>query len=70
MPRIDKTYDVLMTFAAPAWDERDGIMYRDIRASSKREANERARRKAYNDGHSVGVKVSFKATERVNEQHE
>ena len=46
-----KTFDVVMTFQYPAWDEQEGIVYRSIEASSKSEANAIARRQADQDGH-------------------
>lgn len=60
-----KTYNVLMTFECPAWDEVDGIRYDGIIASSKAEANQRARRQAMDDGHAVGNRGRywFTATE-------
>lgn len=61
-----KTFDVVMTFQYPAWDEQEGIVYRSIEASSKREANSIARRQADGDGHLAGGKgrVRFQATEQ------
>lgn len=60
-----KTFDVVMRFAYPAWDEVDGIQYRCIRASSKSDANKQARKMAMRDGHSIGVRgrYYFTATE-------
>lgn len=52
-------YTVKATFKHPAWDERDGITY-TVLASSKAEANRRARRMADDDGHQ---NVTFKASE-------
>lgn len=61
-----KEYDVLLTFKYPAWDEVNGIVYKDIIAGSKRDAIERVRRMASDDGHAVGGKGMywFKATEK------
>lgn len=64
------TFDVRLRFRYPAWDEKDGILYEGIAADSKAQANERARRRAYDDGHTVGLQasdVSFTATERAPE---
>lgn len=40
---LRKTFDVTMRFQYPAWDEVDGVLYRGIIASTKREANDKAR---------------------------
>jgi len=48
-----QTYTVTLRFAAPAWDERDGIDY-TVCAETKREAISRARREAERDGHTIG----------------
>lgn len=60
-----KTYTVRLSFQYPAWDEVDGIEYRDIQADSKSEANAWARRMAEQDGHLCGGKgrATFTATE-------
>ncbi|KVT01113.1 hypothetical protein [Burkholderia ubonensis] len=58
-----KTYNVHMTFEFPAWDEVDGYWYDGIAARSKSEANKKARDRADADGHTVGKRVWFKATE-------
>ena len=49
-----KTYDVVMRFQYPAWDETKGILYSGIRAVSKSEANRWARAMAERDGHAIG----------------
>jgi hypothetical protein len=61
-----RMWSVTMRFQYPSWDEIDGIVYRDIRAESKAEANARARRMAADDGHLHGGKgrVTFSATEQ------
>lgn len=60
-----QTYDVVMHFAHPAWDEVDGIQYSGIRARSKSQANQQARRQAERDGHAIGGRgrYTFTATE-------
>lgn len=59
-------YDVLMRFQYPAWDEQDGVLFDGIVASSRSEANRIARRRAMEDGHSLGRgRVYFTATEKV-----
>ncbi len=64
--KVDSDWTVTLRFQYPAWDEADGIEYRDIRASSKSKANAMARRMASNDGHLCGGKgrVTFFATEQ------
>lgn len=64
--KSDKRYSVLLTFEFPAWDEVNGLEYRDIGAASKSEANAIARSKASQDGHLVSGKgrYHFKATEQ------
>jgi hypothetical protein len=57
-----RAYEVTVTFAAPAWDERDGIRYR-VTARDKSQANRYARRRAYDDGHTVGRRAYFTARE-------
>lgn len=52
--KVFKTFDVVMRFAHPAWDEVDGIRYHGIRASSRVDANKQARRMAESDGHTIG----------------
>jgi hypothetical protein len=44
-------FTVTLRFQHPAWDEAEGIPYRDIAADSKQEANELARDRATADGH-------------------
>jgi hypothetical protein len=63
MKQEGKVYNVLLTFQYPAWDEKEGILYRDIYASSKSDAVAQARRMASDDGHAVGGggKYWFKA---------
>lgn len=60
-----KTFDVVMRFQYPAWDEMDGIIFPGIRAVSKAEANQYARKKAERDGHTCSGKgrYTFTATE-------
>lgn len=61
-----KTYTVTLTFQYPAWDEVQGIEYRDIGAGSKSEANALARKMADQDGH-LGTgkgRATFTATEQ------
>jgi hypothetical protein len=61
-----RLWSVKLKFQFPAWDEADGIEYRDIVASCKAEANAIARRRASNDGHLCGGKgrATFTATEQ------
>jgi hypothetical protein len=69
MARIDKPYkpyNVTIRFQYPAWDEVDGIVYRDIQATCKSDAIKQVRREAENDGHVPGIgkgRASFKAVE-------
>lgn len=60
-----KTFDVVMSFQYPAWDEKDGISYPGIRAANKAEANKQARSKAELAGHAIGGRgrYTFAATE-------
>ncbi|WP_304350045.1 hypothetical protein [Comamonas testosteroni] len=59
-----KTFDVVMHFEHPAWDEVDGISYPGIQAASKAQANSFARSQARRDGHAVGRgRYWFAATE-------
>lgn len=60
-----KTFNVLLRFQYPAWDEVDGIEFSGIFARSKSEANKIARKMAANDGHlgSMKGRVTFTATE-------
>lgn len=59
-------WTVTLRFQYPAWDEVDGIVYQDIAAVSKAEANAIVRRMADNDGHVCGGKgrITFTATEQ------
>jgi hypothetical protein len=59
------TYTVHVTFQYPAWDEKDGFTY-EVQATSKSEANKRARTLAERDGHAVTGRgrVYFKATKQ------
>lgn len=69
MDREIKTYEVTLTFKHPSWDEKDGIQY-EIDARSKGDAIKRARRQAYDDGHTVGLRVtefSFRAVDKSEE---
>lgn len=53
--RCDLTkWTVTMYFQSPAWDERNGIVYRGILAHSKSEANKCVAQRAKSDGHAVG----------------
>ncbi len=52
--RPDQLWNVVLRFQYPAWDEVDGITYRDIQAKSKSEAIAYARKMASNDGHTIG----------------
>jgi len=60
-----KTFDVVMRFEYPAWDERDGIAYPGICAASKADANKQARLMAERDGHAIRSRgrYTFTATE-------
>ena len=44
-------FTVTLRFQHPAWDEAEGIPYRDIAADSKQEANDIVRGRAMADGH-------------------
>ena len=61
-----KTYTVTVTVQYPAWDERDGICFRDIMASSKAEAIKMARKRNHRYGvvHSQQGRATWKATEQ------
>lgn len=63
-PATFKVFDVLVTFKNPAWDEKDGLEYPDIRARSKSDANRIVRRRAFDYGHTVGRRAWFTATEQ------
>lgn len=60
-----KTFDVVMRFEHPAWDEMDGISYPGIQATGKADANKQARSVAERDGHASGGRgrYTFTATE-------
>lgn len=60
-----KIFNVLVTLEHPAWDEIAGLEYPDIRARCKSEANKIVRRKAHDDGHTVGRRAWFTATEQA-----
>lgn len=62
----DPMWTVTLRFQYPAWDEAAGILYQDIRAVSRAEANAIVRRMVDNDGHLQGGKgrVTFTATEQ------
>lgn len=47
-------WNVTLRFQFPAWDEMDGIVYHNIEALTKSEANAKARRLARIDGHAIG----------------
>lgn len=61
------TYDVVMRFQYPAWDEVDGIPYPGISARSKSEAIETARGYAQRDGHAIGGKGRYWFTATLSE---
>jgi len=63
--KSQKTFDVVMRFAYPAWDEVDGLCYLGICAESKAHANRIARKQAERDGHAIGGRgrFTFTATE-------
>ncbi|HEU0196157.1 MAG TPA: hypothetical protein VFQ88_02945 [Nevskiaceae bacterium] len=54
MDTRNKTYNVRLTYENPAWDEVDGIVYPGIVAAGKREAIKLVRRRASDDGHTIG----------------
>lgn len=64
---MNKEYNVVLRFQYPAHDERDGIVFPGIFASSKSDAIRQARREASNAGHLCGGKgrVSFQAIEEA-----
>jgi len=64
--KSEQTWTVTMRFQYPAWGEVDGIVYQEITAATKAEANAAARRMADNDGHLHGGKghVTFTANEQ------
>lgn len=41
---MSKRYNVIVTVQYPAWNERDGIVFYDIKAASKADAIKEARR--------------------------
>lgn len=47
-------YNVRITFQFPAWDEKEGHLYRGIMAQSKKDAVKQVKRMARDDGHAVG----------------
>ena len=57
-----RLWNVRLMFQYPAWDEIDGIVYRDIQAHGKTEANAIARRRAHDDGHLCRGKGRAKFT--------
>jgi len=63
--KTHKTFDVVMRFEHPAWDEADGISYPGIQATGKADANKQARFMAERDGHAIGGRgrYTFAATE-------
>lgn len=63
--KAHKTFDVVMRFEHPAWDEVDGITYPGIGATGKADANKQVRSMAERDGHAIGGRgrYTFKATE-------
>ena len=58
-------YSVTLRFQFPSWDERDGITYHNVLASTKAMAIKAVRRMAQRDGHTGcgggSGRVSFKA---------
>ncbi len=64
-----KSWTVTMRFEHPAWDEVDGIEYRNIPARNRSEANRAAARQAESDGHAVSGRGRywFTAAESVDE---
>jgi len=57
-----KQYKVHLRFQHPAWDEVNGYDY-FVQALSKAQAVKFARSKAYADGHTIGKRVYFTASE-------
>lgn len=49
-----KSWQVQIRFEHPAWDEKDGIWYRDVIAKTKSEAIKHVRSMAQGDGHIGG----------------
>lgn len=62
-PGAYKLFNVVLRFEHPAWDEVNGLEYPNVSARSKSEANKIARAQAYDDGHTVGRRAWFTATE-------
>lgn len=60
-----KTFDLVMNFAHPSWDEADGLISPGINAACKSVANKYARRQAERVGRTGSGKgrYSFTATE-------
>lgn len=54
MDTTTKRYEVTLRLRYPAWDEKDGIKF-EVDAPTKAIAIKRARRQAYDGGHTVGV---------------
>lgn len=61
-----KSFDVRLTFQYPAWNEKEGLLYSNISAQSKKDAIKQARKMAEDDGHAVGGRGMywFSATEQ------
>lgn len=53
-PQPLSSWTVMLTFQYPAWDEVAGICYPGIAAKGKADAIAQARRRARDDGHTVG----------------
>lgn len=51
---MDRYFLVTLRFQYPAWDEKDGIVYR-ISAKDRAQAIRYARRQASDDGHTSGM---------------
>ena len=56
--KANRTFNVVMRFEHPAWDELKGISYPDISATSKADANKKARSMAKRDGHAMGTRLA------------
>lgn len=58
-----KMWNVVVRFQYPSWDEVDGLLYEGICAASKADANKIVRRRASDDGHTIGRRTWLTATE-------
>ena len=63
---MKKLYTVTLKFQFPAWNNKDGISYYDVRAESKQQAIKFVRSQAFNDGHTgTGQgRITFSAVEQ------